>query len=321
MKTSHISHNQLSLITTLTSEYQFSIFNKLTEMKNLLLLFLVIIASTSTSAQEKELVTNYIENKVYADKSPAEYLIDNNKFTIPEGVMKDLFVGFEYGIKNTHRFTDLFKSKIQSSEFDTGGSISSFIRKPMHYLFILKILNYEIIENKSDRTGMYKFDADIKCFDIITGTNIIQTNIKQTGKLKSVNEIIYASSEMSKSLAKKIRETTNAQIRKVFPSVNYIKELGEIKGDKVKSIIVDRGLHGLQTNPKRAYAHIVDQEITFDDETIYTFKLVAELHTPGKGPKPSDIVFKVGDGKKEILTAFNEGLDIYVTTTQMGPKI
>jgi hypothetical protein len=287
-------------------------------MKNIILLFILSLAFTVSNAQEKEHVIDYLENRIYSDKSPAEYLIDDQKFEIPEAFLEDILGGFEAGINSRARFGIATKGKMQTSKYDTEGSAVLFKKKPAHYMFVLKVLNFETIKNEEDSGGKLKFDADIKCFDLIKGTIVMQRNVKMDGNVSSIHLLQYSSTPTSKDIAKAIKETTIAGIEGVFPSSNFITKLDEVKGDKVKSIKVGKHRHNMQGSPKYAYAHIVDKELEINGKRVFTFTLIGQLRSPTSAG--SEVIFKVGDGKKQILSAFNEGKDIFVFPTQLGPE-
>lgn len=286
-------------------------------MKHTILLFILSLVFTMSYAQEKEHVIDYLENRVYSDKSPAEYLIDDQKFEIPAAFLEDIMTGFEAGINNTARFGNTTKGKIQTSKYDTEGSVLLFAKKPAHYMFVLKVLNFKTIENEKGSGGELQFDADIKCFDLIKGTIVMQRNVKKEGVYSSLQELQYTSNSLSKGMAKKIRETTYAGIKDVFPTSNFITSLDEVIGDKVKSIKVGKHRYSLQGSPKYAYAHIVDKEYEIDGKRAYTFTSIGLLKLPKV--TGSIVIYKVGDGKKQILSAFNEGKDVFVSPTQLGP--
>lgn len=287
-------------------------------MKNILLFFLMLSICHHSYSQEKELVLNYLENRQYAEKSDVEFAIDNQKLEVPKGLLEDLETGMQYGLDNTHIFNKSSKGKIMTNEYDNGTpSIMSLTKGPAHYLVILKILNLDFIEEKDG--GKYKFNADIKCFDLIKGINIMQRTVSKTGTYSSKSNVTYSSTKMSQDLAKLIRETTTNSIKNQFPAANFVTSLGEIKGDKVKSVAVNSLRHAKQSNPKIAYAHIVDKEIEVDGKTVYIFKLVGLLSQPKK--VKTEIHYRVGDGKKQLLAAFNEGKDIYVTKAPLGPGL
>ncbi|MFT4533227.1 MAG: hypothetical protein ACJA1A_001728 [Saprospiraceae bacterium] len=287
-------------------------------MKNTILTLLIMIGASESYAQDKEHVLNYLQNNVYASKSPAEFIVDNQKFQIPEGFLEDITLGFESGINKRARFGIATKGKMQTNEYDTGGKISILKKKPPHYMFVLKVLNFETIKNEEGSGGTLRFNADIKCLDLIKGTIVMQNNVKKDALFSSIHLLQHSTTTAGKIIAKVIMEATNTGIKNVFPSGNFITKLGEIKGDKVKSVNVSKHRNTMQGSPKYAYAHIVDKELEVHGKKVYTFSCVGQLHTP-KEVSRSEVEFKVGDGKKEILTAFNQGKDIFVSPTQLGP--
>lgn len=287
-------------------------------MKNTILILLIIIGVNESYAQDKEHVLNYLQNNTYAANSPAEFVIDNQKFEIPEGFLEDITTGFKSGINKRARFGIATKGKMQTGKYDTGGKIDVLKKKPAHYMFVLKVLNFEALKNEEGNGGSLKFDADIKCLDLIKGTVVMQKNVKKDGLFSSIHDLQYSTTAIGKVIANVIMEATNSGIKDVFPTGNFIKNLGEIKGDKVKSVTVGKHRYTRQGSPKYAYAHVVDKELEVDGKKLYTFRFIGQLHTPKVSR--SEVEFKVGDGKKQILTAFNEGKDIFVSPSQLGPE-
>lgn len=285
-------------------------------MKNILLFVIIFCVCNKSYCQEKELVLNFLENKLYAEKSNVEFIIDNQKKEIPKALLEDLETGLQYGLDNSHVFNKSSKSKMMTSIHDNGGVsiLGSITKGPSHYLVILKILNLDLIEK--EKGGEYKFSADIKCFDLITGTNIMQRSVSKNGTYNGKSEITYSSTKMSQDLAKLVRSNTTTAIKDQFPIANFVTSLGEVKGDKVKSVAVNSLRYAKQNKPKYAYAHVVDKEIEIDGKTIYLFKLVGQLSLPKK--VKTETHYRVGDGKKQLLAAFNEGKDIYITKSPLG---
>jgi len=285
-------------------------------MKNTIVFILMLCICNHSYSQEKELVLNFLENKLYAEKSDVEFIIDNQKIEIPEGLLTDIETGMQYGLDNSHVFNKSSKSKMMSNTYDAS-FFERMQKKPSHYLVILKILYLDLIEKENG--GDYKFSADIKCLDLINGTNIIHRNVSTTGTYSNKADITYSSSKLSQDIAKRVREATTKSIKNKFPIANFVISLGEVKGDKVKSVATNSLRYAKQGKPKYAYAHIVDKEIEVDGKTIYLFELVGNLSQPKK--IKSEIHYRVSDGKKQLLAAFNEGKDIYITKAPLGPGL
>ena len=275
--------------------------------------------------QEKEHVINFLENRQYAQKSPVECVIDQNNIEIPNGVMKDLKTGLTYGINNTHKFEKVYFGEMMTSEYtNIGNSISELARAREHYLFIVKILNFDgdIIDSKKEKNIIYHFNANLKTIDMITGEVIFATNINTTKSIPKNADLKYGPSDVSEHIAKIVRERTTSLINLHFPSANVVSKPEEIKGDKVNSISASKLKYMKQGRPDKSYAHIVDKTISKDGKESYTFSLVGILGNSSKNKNDADeIILKVRKGKKKLLEVLNTDQTVYITTSQLGPTI
>ncbi|MDF1697379.1 MAG: hypothetical protein P1U56_16165 [Saprospiraceae bacterium] len=288
-------------------------------MRIIFFFFSVILFTTSSIAQEHEEVVSYIENMKYSDKPRAECYVDINKFEVEGDFLKDIETGLTYGVKNTGRTENPTLTNLDRSKEKV--SLSSLTRKGPHYLFSCTVTDFEFIDNKEGQGGTYSFGAALKGLDVVTGTIIFYEIINVQGKSKNMDSRIlqYGSSDMSKAIAKKIRETTSKAVRAYFPKANWVQSIDEIKKDKAKLVSADKLNHMVQQNPKKVYAYVVNKEIEINNTKHFTFTKIGEMKKPKSDKiQRNKIFYQVNKGEKEILAQFNEGKKIYLTTIVLG---
>ncbi|MFT6334626.1 MAG: hypothetical protein ACI86M_001514 [Saprospiraceae bacterium] len=279
-----------------------------------------IIISISSYAQDKDEVIRYLENKQYADKSYVEYIIDTKDVQFGEGVYRDLHSNFKSEIERSYRFLGV--NKHSENKGDSKLKVTKdIIKKPSHYLFILKIANFKV-EDTSSNLSNYILDANIKCIDLISGLNIGQVSFRKAGSIIISNISSEEQTSFSLGLGAKIRQIMVPFIRKTFPITNHITRFKRLKKKNELHVNVDRKKYFHQGSPKYLFAHMVDQEYNVDGKKVFTFIKLGILHSvvkPKKGEKEISYLFK-GERKK-IVSIYNEGIKIYITNVILGPDI
>ena len=288
--------------------------------------FLTTLIMSSGIAQVHDQVMNYIENKKYTNEPRVEVVLDLNRHKIESDLLKDLETGLLYGVKNTHLDNDARLMFLDASRsYDEGilSQIAARSRKGPHYVVSCKVADLTFTDSDSGEGGSYVFKGIIKGTDVVNGTVLFYQEINLKGKSKVLREFSYfhTTSDMSQAIAKKIRETTNELVKTNFPKANYVMDIEEIDKEKAKVISGLLSNHMKQSNPKKVYAYIVDQEIEIDGIKNYTFLKIGEAKKPYKdSTKRNKIFYKVSKGEKEILAYFNEGKKIYLSTVELGDK-
>lgn len=265
-------------------------------------------------AQETEHVLNFLKESRYTNNPNAEVYVVNDKQNIPAALLDNIKVAFHYGVKNTTKFANVYD---RSAEKYEDISLSHLTQNTAHYLFVLDINEYTVVPGKASRSRVY-LSADIKGLDIVSGTVICQEAIDLNVKLKNYSEYTFSESKEGEAFVKTIRERTGSAVRGYFRDAGLILKLGEIDGDKVKTVLVNQLEYMKSGSPKYLGVYRVDKINESDRHTSYTFLKVGELRS---GKKLKDLTeLKVGDGKKEILKYYNDGVPLYYTTMSLGPN-
>lgn len=278
------------------------------------LMFLLVLIHKKAYTQDREEVLRYLETRSIDNLSVAKAYFDTDKSQIDDWLKENIMTGFKYGINNARRFKELVVYTMDERNvgiFDIGKSRGATT------LFMCRLLQNDKEDFRSNKVR-HTITIEIRVIDIITGSILANKTFTDH---KEYEKSSYGQNPDQKawgeSIAKTTRETVRFIIDQLYPVINNIIDLDEVKGDKVNSVLINDLRYRYQKQPKNLWAYVVKDEVKIAEEKYYIFEKIAELKKPGEFIRNRGArEFEVGKGKKELLKAHSAGQEIYLSTLQ-----
>lgn len=263
-------------------------------------ILLACLCATSISLAQSSWVGE-LEGLPYGEKSSISYIIEDENSSIPSIWQEDLNTGIEYGFKNSGIFSKSNKMILKGGSYLSGVTAAHYMAK---IDFQTVKLNEEAPEDylSNEKTDVY-IVAFLKVHDVVNGTLELAKEIIYSAEIKPYDEGEQIAGFFRTEITKALRE----RFTRITPI--YKANIVEEKGDKLKTIFIQKGDFSRMLKPDILFAFTPDKEIN----GMTTFKQIGAFQKTDGSKMGSRIHLKAKRGTKEILAALKNQTPIYLT--------